>query len=90
MDTPTAAAPESAGAALPPPIKSPFTVVQQPVLEGGIYYLKNQTVLLTAERAKSLGDQVTVKTVAVPPPKPDPVAKVAAAPPAAGKVEAKK
>jgi len=73
MENTTAAAPESAGAVLPSPPKSAFTVVQQPILEGGRYYLKNQQVLLTADRAKALGEQVK------PFPPPAPVAKAAPA-----------
>jgi hypothetical protein len=52
--------PASAPAApvAPPAAKIKVQVVQQPVLQDGIYYLKGQSLEVTAERAAELGEQV--------------------------------
>lgn len=80
MNNTTAAAPESAGAAVPSPTeaapKIKVRVVQQAVLEGGKYFLKGQVLEVTEDRAKRLGkfvEPVTVEPPAtIPPTAPEP------------------
>jgi hypothetical protein len=59
-----------AAASVPAPVLVERIVVQQPVLEGGRYYLKGQTIRITAARAAALGDFVAVKPAPAPQPVP--------------------
>jgi len=73
MPDETAAAPESAGAASPPPKTSAYQVVQQPVqIDGkGKFYLKGQKLFLTSEQATALGKDQVVPLVPPAQKKPD-------------------